>query len=247
MRIFAGQQAYFATLLHERKFIWQTRDPFVGTREKELLTPLLDVLDKIRLGKGGPLTVLESGCGEGVNIALLKKFIESQVSDAFVGIDPIESAILTAQSHGVDARIGDGLSLPFEDNTYDVVFCRDVLHHLADDVARKRFVDEMKRVARPGGVVVIIEPNPYNPTLFCFALFVSAERGVLAMDEKRVRRLFPLVKVTRLLPSIAWRLGYHYRSPLLGWPFWAKPLKWILQLWESLCRHMPTKFWAYRC
>lgn len=247
MRMAAGQQAYFATLPHERKFVWQTQDPFVCAREREVLAPLLDVLEKIRLTKGGPLTVLESGCGEGANLALLKKFIEPRAGDVFVGIDPIESAVQIARLHGVEARLGDGLALPFADGAGDVVFCRDVLHHLPDDAERQRFVDEMKRVARPGGAVVIIEPNPYNPTLLGFALLVAAERGVLSVGERRVRRLLPLAEVTRLSPSIAWRLGYHYRSPLLGWPFWAKPLKWALQLWEGLCRHLPTIFWAYRC
>lgn len=46
--------------------------------------------------------------------------------------------------------------LPFENGTFDLVTCQTVLMHLADPLAAVR---EMARVARPGGTVLVVEPN----------------------------------------------------------------------------------------
>jgi SAM-dependent methyltransferase len=42
----------------------------------------------------------------------------------------------------------DVLNMPFEENTYDVVFCNHVMEHVADD---KKAMAELFRVLRPGG------------------------------------------------------------------------------------------------
>jgi ubiquinone/menaquinone biosynthesis C-methylase UbiE len=49
---------------------------------------------------------------------------------------------------------GDAMQLPFPDASFDVVFCRYLLLHMADPVV---VVREMLRVARPGGFVVAFE------------------------------------------------------------------------------------------
>lgn len=47
---------------------------------------------------------------------------------------------------------GDAEALPFVDRSFDLVFCRSSLHHFADP---RRAVNEMLRVCRPGGRVVL--------------------------------------------------------------------------------------------
>src|SRR6266568_1408070 len=46
--------------------------------------------------------------------------------------------------------------LPFADATFDLVTCQTVLIHAADPGA---VLDEMVRVARPGGIILAAEPN----------------------------------------------------------------------------------------
>lgn len=51
---------------------------------------------------------------------------------------------------------GDAHFLPFKDQRFDVAFCRYVLEHVADPI---RVLNEMRRVLRPGGRVVVQENN----------------------------------------------------------------------------------------
>jgi SAM-dependent methyltransferase len=132
------------------------------------------------------------------------------------------------------------------DGTFDVVYTRDVLHHLADDAERKRFFSEMKRVVNRDGVIVIVEPNPRNPMLFAFSYLVRAERGILTGTEKRICRLLPGAYVARTTPSVAWRGWYHYRSPLRAWAPSAAIVRVALRGWEAVCRRMPKAMWAWR-
>jgi SAM-dependent methyltransferase len=50
------------------------------------------------------------------------------------------------------AVLGSGLRLPFRDEALDVVFSSNVLEHVPDP---ERFADELVRVTRPGGTVVL--------------------------------------------------------------------------------------------
>jgi SAM-dependent methyltransferase len=53
---------------------------------------------------------------------------------------------------------GDATSIPLPDDTFDIVTCQTVLMHLRDPNAALR---EMLRIARPGGLVVCVEPNNF--------------------------------------------------------------------------------------
>ena len=53
---------------------------------------------------------------------------------------------------------GDATSLPFRDGTFDLVTCQTVLIHLPDPEQGLR---EMLRVARPGGLVLAVEPSNF--------------------------------------------------------------------------------------
>ena len=46
-------------------------------------------------------------------------------------------------------------SLPFPDASFDVVYCIAALHHLPDEASRLQALSEMRRVLKPGGIVVL--------------------------------------------------------------------------------------------
>ena len=59
--------------------------------------------------------------------------------------------------HGVDRVVlarADAGRLPFPDDAFDLTFCRFAVHHFAYPAAQ---LDEMVRVARPGGRVAVID------------------------------------------------------------------------------------------
>lgn len=78
----------------------------------------------------------------------------------FIGIDRSENMLRQAREQAtaqgvaerVQFQIGDGNQLDFAAASFDFVMCNSVLHHLAKPV---RVLDELARVVRPGGGVLI--------------------------------------------------------------------------------------------
>lgn len=238
------QIAFFSGVDYARRFRWQTEDPFVLRHEHEALMPLVNALRS--LYSGAPLRILESGCGEGVNLMHLRQLGLGPNEASLSGIDPTRAAVDEALRHGFDVQLGDGLSLPYADASFDAVFCRDVLHHLENDETRRIFFAEMRRVCRPGGVVVAIEPNPWNPMIFGLAVFIPQERGLLSLSESRVHRNFPGADVIPVVPSAAWRMWFHFRSPFRH-PAVAPVVRGMLRMWEKFSRVVfPKAVWSYR-
>lgn len=101
------------------------------------------------LPKGRTLKILDVGCGPGAALIYLSQFGD------VVGVDISEEALRFAEKRG-KVKKGDISALPFEDATFDVVICLDVLYHKCVDV-KKAFL-EMKRVLKESGVLLIREP-----------------------------------------------------------------------------------------
>lgn len=55
--------------------------------------------------------------------------------------------------------VADLLELPFEDNSFDIVTCREVIEHVEDE---QKALKEIKRVLKPHGYLLITTPNLYN-------------------------------------------------------------------------------------
>jgi ubiquinone/menaquinone biosynthesis C-methylase UbiE len=104
-------------------------------------------------------SVLDVGCGVGNYHALLGPRFS-----ALSGVDVSTACIDEARrSHpGVTYESFDGTSLPFPDASFDVAFAICVFHHvpLAD---RPKLTADIRRVLKPGGMMVIFEHNPLNP------------------------------------------------------------------------------------
>jgi len=119
--------------------------------------------------------VLDLACGNGVFTYHL-----SGVSDSVVSLD--FSPHLLRQNRFGHRVCADASVLPFADDSFDVVFEANLLHHVED---RDAVVAQMKRVSRRH--LVFIEPNRYNPVMFLFSLVVPAERGVLKSCPRLLR------------------------------------------------------------
>jgi SAM-dependent methyltransferase len=107
-------------------------------------------------------SVLEVGCGNGVLLPRLAEAVGS--GGRVVGIDHSEAFVAEAKarvdgagfSNTVTVQRADAYHLPFPAATFDAAHCERVLMHLespSDALA------EMKRVVRPGGWIVAVEPD----------------------------------------------------------------------------------------
>jgi SAM-dependent methyltransferase len=86
-----------------------------------------------------------------------------------VGVDPeplsLRAAEARARGYGLDPRqvafirTPSGHPLPFASESFDLVTCVSVLEFVPTNAERRRLVDEMKRVTRPGGHVFVATPS----------------------------------------------------------------------------------------
>jgi SAM-dependent methyltransferase len=77
---------------------------------------------------------------------------------------------------GVAARAG---RLPFGDSSFDVVLYRLVLHHVAYQGPLAPVFAEARRLLRPGGALVAVEPGRWHPVGLGLALANRAGLGTL--------------------------------------------------------------------
>lgn len=96
---------------------------------------------------------LDLGCGDGGTSGM---YLSSHAK-VYVGVDISEQAVELARGRGLDARvIDDAAVLPFDDSSFDVVVCSEVLEHLFEP---NRAVAEAFRVLRPSGRLLVTVPN----------------------------------------------------------------------------------------
>jgi len=95
--------------------------------------------------------VLDVACGTGDMVKELQK-----AGCVVTGIDLSEEMLSIAKSKapGATYRIADAEHLPFEDDTFDAVTCAFGVRNF---VHLERGLQEMMRVLKPGGCVVILE------------------------------------------------------------------------------------------
>ena len=95
--------------------------------------------------------ILDLGCGNG-------KYLSYRAKDCTMyGCDTCIPLIRIAREKHPKALIihADGTSLPYSDNFFDAVMSIAVIHHLPLKAQRTSFVEEMLRVVRPGGKLLI--------------------------------------------------------------------------------------------
>jgi len=96
------------------------------------------------------LRVLDVGCGGGL---LAEEF--ARLGCAVTGVDPSEESLAAAREHAstlglvIEYQRARGEALPFAADSFDVVYCCDVLEHVDDP---RQVLAETARVLKPGGV-----------------------------------------------------------------------------------------------
>ncbi len=136
-------------------------------------------------GEPTSLTFLDVGCGVGVTDG----FLADRVRDLH-GVDVASEAVERAAvtNPQVTYAAYDGQNLPYEASRFDVAFAICVLHHV-DPEARLDFHRELRRVVRPGGLVVLFEHNPLNPLTRVAVSRCEFDEGVVLAGRRDLRDL----------------------------------------------------------
>jgi methionine biosynthesis protein MetW len=96
---------------------------------------------------------LDVGCGDGGTSGVWLH----EYAAGYVGVDISPSAVRMAADRGLDAQlIDDAAELPFDDASFDVAVCIEVIEHLFEP---QRALSEIVRVLRPGGRLIVTVPN----------------------------------------------------------------------------------------
>ncbi len=105
------------------------------------------------LVKGKVALDIASGSGYGTQLL-------SRAAKKMIGVDISAESIAYAKAHfgadNVEYKVGDGVSIPLEDASVDVVVSFETIEHVED---YKKFLSEVKRVLKPDGTLVLSTPN----------------------------------------------------------------------------------------
>ncbi|MDH6215478.1 class I SAM-dependent methyltransferase [Streptomyces pseudovenezuelae] len=104
---------------------------------------------------GRPCTVLDIGCGDGTAAATAAPLLAGH---RLIGVDWSQDALRRARTRLPDTVRGEltGGGLPFGAGSADAVLFSEVVEHLVDPDAA---LDEIRRVLRPGGHLMLSTPN----------------------------------------------------------------------------------------
>ena len=99
----------------------------------------------------GKKDFLDLGCGLGRHTI---QFAEARFNTS--GFDLSEISIKKTKKYAeqadvrVDLQVGDMLDLPYDDDSFDCVYCRNVISH-TDTAGMKKIIAELRRALREGG------------------------------------------------------------------------------------------------
>lgn len=106
-----------------------------------------------------PAHILDAGCGDGINLFGLDKIIRANGWNASLyGVDYNELRVARALKVATVAEIRTAslTALPYDDGYFQVILCNQVLEHVRQD---KAVLEELRRVLRPGGILIVGVPN----------------------------------------------------------------------------------------
>ncbi|GAB6182253.1 class I SAM-dependent methyltransferase [Desulfotomaculum defluvii] len=93
--------------------------------------------------------ILDAGCGAGGTMEYMSKY------GSVVGVDISQEMVEHCRNIGLAAYCESIDNLPFENQSFDLVLCLDVLEHLPNEQSALK---ELIRVVRPGGILTFSVP-----------------------------------------------------------------------------------------
>lgn len=117
--------------------------------------------------------VLDIGSGNGKLFGYLSAKIKNF---SYAGLDVSEKLIKIAEDFTWrpnlllevrppkrEFKVFDGINIPYPDNSFDVIFCLATLPHLPGREAQVKFLENIRKVAKPGAILVITCWNLWQP------------------------------------------------------------------------------------
>lgn len=153
-----SEAQHFEQVLEQTGNTWWGNKTQVGQYRQEYRADILFKFFKANENK----VILDLGCGIGEFSIKLASRCDSKV----IGIDITEASINYASKHNqlenIEYITGSAYDIPLKAETVDLVAGNAVLHHFNLEKA----MPEIKRVLKPGGLLIFFEPNMLNPQIY---------------------------------------------------------------------------------
>lgn len=101
-------------------------------------------------------TVIDIACGSGYGTQIIAEAGAQLAHGADISPETVEYATKTYAHAKSEYFVADGTDLPFGDHCYDVAVSFETIEHLEH---YQKFIDELKRVLSPSGLLIISSPN----------------------------------------------------------------------------------------
>ncbi|MBI4407414.1 MAG: class I SAM-dependent methyltransferase [Candidatus Kerfeldbacteria bacterium] len=131
--------------------MWNTLAPVYDRIIGRLLNNDITVIKQIIHWKKSDV-VLDLGGGTGRVAEQLQALVEK-----IIVADPAEKMLVRAKRKGLHTQLLTDVTLPFPDQTFDVVTLIETFHHFKNQTESLK---ECYRVLKSGGIVLMEEPNP---------------------------------------------------------------------------------------
>ncbi|PSB28112.1 class I SAM-dependent methyltransferase [Stenomitos frigidus] len=116
-----------------------------------------------QLGNLSGKHLLDLGCGAGENsVYFATKGARCVAADYSPGMVDVALKLAAANHVEVEGRVVNAMAIDFPDNTFDIVYASNLLHHIPDP---RLAIQEMHRILKPGGKACFWDPLRHNPVI----------------------------------------------------------------------------------
>ena len=198
-------------------------DPVTLRRYTDKISPVFHKDYRIRmLGSLKGKTVLDVGCGDGVNSILLAK-LGANVTGIDISPGAIAVAEKKAQVNGLSASCkflcGPVETVDLAKNSFDIIWGDAILHHVIADLPL--VMRKLTEYAKPGGVMMFGEPVNFNQTLRRIRFMVPVETD--ATPDERPLEPQEIAILRQFMPDLKMRyftlFGRLIRFVLPDWNY----------------------------
>ena len=126
-------------------------DRVLDLKKNPRIEIMLDIINSISLENKN---ILDIGCYDGTFLSLIKN-----KNNNFFGIEASVFGVKEAIKKGINVRqffFDDKTQMPFDDNFFDIIITGEIIEHIYDT---DFFLEEIQRLLKPGGKLIISTPN----------------------------------------------------------------------------------------
>lgn len=169
---------------------------------------------------------VDIGCGGGYMVKVLEPHCPT------IGVDVSSDALLLCRTRNLSRLCQVDmatLSLPFKNNSFDLVLALDVIEHIDDDV---HALTECRRILRPGGLIIVTVPafmwlwSPWDEALghrrryTAFMLTEAMRRAGLTVHKMTYTFffVFPIAVLVRGVKRLIQKSASYYSSDFIPIP-----------------------------